>query len=303
MKYFALALTLLSTHAWGDGDCDYDLSLGNFTAAVQDIAQVIPHSLTISRDANSSNCHNYRLYFGKGLANSYQRRAYSGGHSLPYNLYRTVGLGNVLKDFGDASVNEYLSGFMPNRYADYNATWYVEVKSKDLLFNVPPGTYTDTLPVKAYNLRNNGDVDYQATRYMTLSFVVPRYAEVSVVPENQAHNPSSTVYIMDFGNMEPNEELRADLLIKANVPYGMSVSSSNGGFLKKTPATTNVPYQIQIGSGGWISPPTSSYWLGQEYSGSSQSGRRYKIKVRLGNFSNLDDGEYNETITITVSAY
>lgn len=302
MKTVILAL-FLPLLAWGQGSCDLDLSLGNFTASVQDVAQVLPHTLTLSHDENSSNCRNYNLYFAQGQANSYQRRAYSGGNSMTYNLYRTVSLGNILKNYGDAGANEFLTLSAPNDDVNYNATWYVEVKSKDTLFSVPPETYTDTLPVNIYNVRNNGNITYQASRYMTLSFVVPRYAEVSVVPVNQPHNPTSTVYIMDFGTMVPQEELQADLRVKANVPYGMHVSSSNGGFLKKTPDTTPVPYQMQIGSSGWITPPTYPYWLGQENSGSAQSGRRYNIKVRLGNFGTLDDGDYDETITITVSAY
>lgn len=302
MKTVILAL-LLPLAAWADGDCETSMALGNFTASVQDIAQVLPHSITVSHGDNSNNCRNYNLYFAKGQANSYQRQAYSGGNALPYNLYRTVSLGNILKDFGDAGANEFLTLAMPANDTNYSATWFVEVKSKDALFNVPPGTYTDTLPVNAYNVRSNGTITYQSSRFMTLAFVVPRYAEVSVVPVNQPHNPASTVFIMDFGTMVPQEELQADLRVKANVPYGMHVSSSNGGFLKKTPDTTPVPYQIQIGSSGWLTPTTYPYWLGQESSGSTQSGRRYNIKVRLGNFATLDDGDYDETITITVSAY
>jgi len=302
MRILVLAL-LFPLRALADGYCDVSMSLGNFTTSIQDVAQVLPHTMTLDHDENSNNCRNYNLYFAKGQANSYQRQAYQNGNALPYNLYRTVSLGNILKDYGDAGASEYLTLSAPNSNVNYTATWYVEVKSKNTLFSVPPGTYTDTLPVNVYNVRSNGNIDYQGSRWMTLSFVVPRYAEVSVVPVNQAHDPSSTVYIMDFGTMVPQEELQADLRVKANVPYGMTVSSSNGGFLRKTPNTTQVPYQMQIGSSGWFTPPTYAYWLGQENSGSSQSGRRYNIKVRLGNFGTLDDGDYDETITIAVTAY
>ncbi|MBY0515832.1 MAG: spore coat protein U domain-containing protein [Bacteriovoracaceae bacterium] len=301
MKILIL-LTFLPLLAYADPDCDYEITLGNFTAAIQDVAQVIPQTLSLRREGNSNNCETYELYFGKGQANSYQRMAYSNGYSIPYNLYRTVSLGTVLKDYGDAGINEFLTGTVM-RDSTVNATWYVEVKSKDNIFNVPPGTYTDTLPVRAYNLRNSGVSDFQTARWMTLSFIIPRYAEVSVVPVNGPHNSSSTVYIMDFGEMQPQQELQADLVVKANVPYGMNISSQNGGFLQKTPATTNVPYQIKVGNGNWVTPPTYPYWLGQESSGSPQNGRRYNLRVKLGNFTNLDDGDYQETVTITVTAY
>lgn len=301
---FAATFLLFGLRAHAQ-NCDYNLSLGNFTTSVQDVAQVLPHSLGLLRPQNSPGtpCENYRLYFAKGQANSYQRRAYSGGNSMTYNLYRTVSLGNVLKDFGDASANEYITGYAPSKNVNYQSTFYVEVKSKNTLFNVPPGVYTDTLPVNVYAVRANGDIDYQASRWMTLAFTVPRYAELSIVPENSPHDPQSTVYIMDFGQMQPNQELRADLRIKANVPYGMRVTSANGGQLRKTPHTTAVPYQIRLANGSWFTPPNNSHWLGQEYSGTSQSGRSYRIRVRLGTFATLDDGDYQDTLTFTVEAY
>lgn len=286
-------------------NCNYQLNLGNFTASVQDIGQVLPHTLDLLLPQNSPQgpCENYRVYFAKGQANSYQRRAYSAGNSLEYNLYQSVNMGVILKDFGDAGPGEFITGYAPTKNVSYPSTFYVEVKSKNTLFAVPPGVYTDTLPLNVYAVRSNGSIQYQVSRWMTLAFNVPRYAELSIVPENAPHDPQSTVYVMDFGLMQPQQELRADLRIKANVPYGLRVSSTNGGQLRKSPSTTVVPYQLRFADGAWFAPTNSPSWLGQETSGTTISGRSYKIRVKLGNFAALDDGDYQDTLTFTVEAY
>src|SRR5690606_27438395 len=157
-------------------------------------AQTLPYSLTLTRGQNSSNpnCANYHLYFSKGSANSYQRRAYSGSNSLPYNLYRDINRANILKDYGDAGASEFITGYAPNKFTPYTSTWYVGVPSLYENFTgAPAGVYTDTLPVNIYQVRNNGDIEFQTARWITLSFTIPRYVELSIVPQNQPHDATS----------------------------------------------------------------------------------------------------------------
>jgi hypothetical protein len=285
--------------------CRYDVNIGNFTASVQSVAQVLPHTFSISRPTNSSqsNCPTYYAYFAKGQANSYQRRAYSRGNSLRYNLYRTVNMGNILKDFGDASSNEFLFGSLPQPNTPSTSTMYVEVLDQVSTFSIPPGVYNDTLPINIYALRNNGDIEYQRSAWFTLSFTISRYAEVSIIPVNSPHDSSATTYVMNFGSMVPYQELEADLRVRANVPYGIWVSSLNGGQLRKSPNTTPVPYQIRVGHSNYFTPPTWNRWVLNEGCPSNAAGRAHRVRVKLGNFASLDDGDYEEAITITVQAY
>ncbi len=303
MKWIFL-IFFLTSQAWAQ-DCNYSVNLGNFTASVQPVAQVLPHTFTVSRPINSSesNCPTYYAYFAKGQANSYQRLAFSGANSLRYNLYRNVNMGNVLKDFGDAGPSEFLIGSVPQPNTPNTSTMFVEVLDQASTFSIPPGVYTDTLPINIYALRNNGNIEYQRSAWFTLSFTITRYAEVSIVPVNAPHDPAATTYVMNFGVMSPQQELQADLRVKANVPYGIWVSSLNGGQLRKVPHTTPVPYQIKIGNTNFMTPTTSNQWVLNEGSPSSSSGRPYPLTVRLGNFGSLDDGDYEEAVTITVQAY
>lgn len=303
MKWYLL-IALISVNAWSQ-NCNYNVSLGNFTSSVQPVAQVLAHTFTVTRPTNSSNanCPTYYAYFAKGQANNYQRRAYSGANSLRYNLYTSINMGAVLKDFGDAGPGEFLIGQLPQRNTPNTSTFYVEVLDQASTFSIPPGVYTDTLPINIYALRKNGNIDYQRSAWFTLSFTITRYAEVSIVPVNSPHDSAATTYVMNFGAMAPQQELEADLRVKANVPYGIWVSSQNGGQLRKTPNTTPVPYQIKIGNTNFVTPPTWNQWVLNEGSPSNAAGRPYRLRVRLGNFASLDDGDYEEAITLTVQAY
>lgn len=303
MKLLVLLFMIIATtHSWSQ-DCGINISMNSFMGNVNDNPQTISHSLSLSRSSNSTNCDEYNIYFGKGYANNYQRKAYSGLYSLNYNLYRTVNQGNILKDHGDASNGEFLYLSAPVTNNAYTSTFYVGIPDLDSIFSTSPsGVYTDVIPIHFYRKKNNGTEEYQTSRYLTISINLPRYAELSIVPENSPHDPNSTTYVMDFGQMQQNQEMRADLVVKGNVGYGVMLSSMNGGKLKAS-GNTVVPYQIRVGSGGYFTPGTWQSTVAQRYSGTSNSGERYNLKVKLGSFSNLDDGDYQDVITITVQAW
>lgn len=306
MKILVILTSLLWLSATWAQECNFNVSMNSFMGNVNDFPQVVGHSLALTRGSSSANCENYRIYFGKGYANNYQRKAYSGIYSLNYNLYRTVNLGNILKDYGDASAGEFIAAQAPNTNTPYTSTFYVSIPDLDSIFTTSPsGVYTDVVPIHFYKVRANGTVEYETSRYLTISFNLPRYAELSIVPENAPHDATSTSYIMDFGTMEQNEELRADLRIKGNVGYEVSLSSMNGGKLTGGSGSTTVPYQIRVGSGSYFSPTPAGaqYTVAQRYFGTSTGGERYNMRVKLGSFGQLADGDYQEVITITVRAW
>jgi len=83
MKFLILMLVALSSTAFAQ-DCNYSVTMGSFTGNVSDNEQTVNHPIVVTRPTNSStaNCTNYRIYFGKGYANNYQRKAYNGIYSL-----------------------------------------------------------------------------------------------------------------------------------------------------------------------------------------------------------------------------
>lgn len=306
--FLSLSWSMMASAQW----CDYSIGIDSYYPVnISTTQQTLPYSMTLTRGQNSSgsNCPYYRVYFAKGAANSYQRRAYSGSDSIPYNFYKEVNRTTILKDFADAGATEFIPGHAPNKHTPYTSTWYVGVPGiYDNFTSARAGTYTDSLPINIYQVRNNGDVEFQLAAWITISIIVPRYVEMSLVDQNQPHNSSSTMYIMDFGTMSSNQELRADLRVVGNVGYGVSLSSQNGGKLKRTNSSggTQIPYTIRVGSTGYFSPtnPNTPYFLFDTNSPTSLSGQRYEVRVRLGNVpQNPDDGDYEEVITLTVQAY
>lgn len=294
-------------------DCDYSISTSTHVAVnVTTVSQVIAHSLTLTRGQNSSNgnCSNFHLYFAKGNAGSYQRHA-GHGPVFPYNLYRQSNKVNILKDQGDAGPGEYIIGSAPNKNTPYTYTWYIAVPSLyDNFVSAPANVYSDTLPVRVFNVRANGNLEEQhgSHRWITMNFTVPRYVEMSLVSTNQPHDISSTVYIMNFGTMSTNQELQADLRVVGNVPFRVELASQNGGKLKRTNnlGGTEIPYTIKVGSGSYFQPTNvnSFYYLFQTNSATQLSGQRYPISVKLGNVpSKPDDGDYEEVITLKVIAH
>ncbi len=293
-------------------DCDYSINIDSyFPVTISETEQTLPYSLDLTRGQNSSgpNCENYRIYFGKGNANSYQRQAFSGSNTINYNLYKEINRGTILKDFSDAGTSEFILGYAPNKFTPYTSTWYVGVPSiYENFSSSPAGVYTDVVPVNIYQIRNNGNVVFQTARYITLSFTVPRFVEMSIVDRNQPHNSSSTIYTMNFGEMASNQELQADLRVVGNVGYSVSITSTNGGKLKNTTpsSATEIPYSIKVGTQSYFSPTNanSPYFLFDTNTPTNTSGRRYEVSVKLGNVpTNPDTGDYSESLTFTIQAY
>lgn len=303
-----LLLSLWWSAAARAQDCGFTINMNSFVGNVGDTAQTNSHVATVTRGQNSAdgNCSRFQVFFGKGLSNNYQRRAYSGTNSLAYNIYRSVSQGNILKDYGDAGPGEFLDVLSPAKFTAYSASFYISIPDLNSIFqSSPAGVYTDVVPLNFYNVKSNGTLEYQTTRYLTLSFNLPRYAELSIVPENSAHDRNATSYVMDFGVMEQNEELRADLWIKGNVGYGVMMSSLNGGRLAASGVSTSVPYQIRVGNGGYqtLAGAGASYTMAQNPFSTSSQGERYSLRVKLGTFGQLEGGDYQDVITITVQAW
>ena len=308
MKFLLLGLFLITGQAIAQS-CDYSITMGSFTGNVNDTEQTVSHTAVLTRPTNSSssNCNEYRVYFGKGNANSYQRKAYNGQYSLNYNLYRTVNRGNILKEYSDASNGEFIANTANNPNTASTSTFFVGFPDLETIFSQSPaGVYTDVVPVMFYRVRQNGNIEYETTRNLTISFNLPRYAELSIFPVNAPDDVNSITYFMDFGTMAQNQELRADLRVKGNVGYGVMLSSMNGGKLMPTAGGNSiVPYQIKVGNGNYFtpSPAGSQFTVAQNNFGTASSGERYNLRVKLGTFGQLEDGDYQEVITITVQAW
>lgn len=305
-KLFFALLILIPSTLLAQPACNFDASVDFFGAVLNNQDQVLAHEFQVIRRPPSPPpfCGSFRVYAGKGNTNSYERRAYSGSFSVRYNLVQSANSGNILKDYPDAGPGEYLSGSLSSNDTPVPTTFYVTLPDLISIFSTPPGVYTDVVPFHVYSVSNSGDVTFRTSRYMTLSIQIPRYTELSLVPTQAPHDPSSTVYTMDFGQLSSQSELSADLIIVGNVGFSVMMSSQNGSRLVNQ--NSHVSYQLKIADQSYrsLSPAGSLHQVAMRTSGTSPQGQRYPLRVRLGQVANdLAKGVYQDQVTITVQAW
>lgn len=306
MKIIFLALTsLFVMNAWAVPECEYRLTLSNATVQVTDNSQVVEQTASLYRgqDASgSSRCDNFRIFFNKGLANSYQRRAYNiQGQYVNYNLHKAINQIGVLKDFSDAiNNNEFLEGASPNRGSTYAQKFYVSVPGFSSA--ISKGIYIDNVQVSAYAFKpTSGNYLYEESANLTVFFFVPSNIDISLVDEGGAFDENATSKVIDFGILEKNQQKGVDLRVASNAPYRVQLSSTNGSKLRG-PGTSVVNYSLKVNGSSVSLPANSAVEIGSG-STTSNAGDLYNLKFQiLDETRNLQSGLYQDNITITAVA-
>ncbi|WPU63918.1 hypothetical protein [Peredibacter starrii] len=296
---------LLSLTAWADPECEYRLTLSNATVQVLETSQVVELTASLYRGrdtSDSSRCDNYRIFFSKGLANSYQRRAYTIlGQYLNYNLHRNNNQTGILKDFGDAiNVNEFLDGTSPNRNTTYTQKFYVAVPG--LSSTTSKGIYVDNIQASVYAFKpNSGKYIYEDSTSFTAYFYIPSNIDVSLVDEGGTFDASATSKVIDFGNLEKDQQKGVDLRVVSNSSYKVRLSSANGSKLKG-PGTSVVNYSLKVNGGSVSLPANTAVEMGSGWATTS-AGDKYNLKFQImDDTKNLQSGLYQDNITITAIA-
>lgn len=303
---FSLLLPFISIADDDDDDCDFSLELSNATIEPSETLQVIQQDFTVRRESSSNgNCSRYRLFFGKGFANSYQRRAFSWYlQSYTYNLHQNINMSGVLKDFNDAlNTTEYIQGNTPQRRTDYNNRFYISVPAISSQSNPRAGVYRDFVELSLYRLTNSNRLYHELSRYFQVTINISYRIDISLVNEGDPFNKNSTSKVMDFGNLEVNQELGADIVVDSNTSYAIRMSSLNNGQLKN--GSSSVTYSLRVGSNSvnLTNSSTNPVTVATGNGPTSEAGDRYNVKVRITNIpSNPDPGMYQDSITITAIA-
>jgi hypothetical protein len=306
MKFFLMTMVILWSSTMLAAECDYKISIANATLQIEDSAQVVQQSFTVNRGQNSpaGRCRNYRVFFSKGLANSYQRNAFSlFNGSINYNLHPAINMAGTLKDYADAvTASEYIEGSAPEKNTIYTNRFFVSVpgQNNNLLLS---GTYVDIVQVSIYGYNeNSGKYLFDETANLTAVFYVPKKVQVSILDEGQAFDASSTSKTMDFGIMEQNQEKGADLRILSNGSYRLNLSSLNNG--KMVQGSSSVAYSLRV-NGSAVALTSSATNPVQIGTGTitGQAGHLYNLKVKITeSVANKNAGLYQDVITITAIA-
>lgn len=313
MKYFPYILIFLFSfpvlsqdNQEGNDKCEINLSFNNATVAPGDTNQVIQQTFTISRGSkNDKKCTEYRLFFSKGLANDYQRKAYNSLQQFyNYNLHRNINMSGILKEYNDAlNPSEYLEGQMLLQDTEYTNSFYISVPAISSQTNPRAGLYRDSVQISLYSIAENEQPRFQLSTNYQVSVNIPVRVNISLVNEGDPFNVNSTSKVMDFGTLEAQEEMGADIVVDSNTPYSIRMSSLNNGKLKN--GSDEINYSLRVGSGN-VNLSNSSSSPVTVATGSSPTpvaGDRYNLRVKVLSLpQDPAAGVYQDSITITAIA-
>lgn len=305
MKILSIIAVFFSFQAMAQVKCDYHITLTPVIMMVSDSQQVIEKEIGITRLQPGNSCRTYRLFFEKGLANSYQRKAFNQGRSINYNLHPQINLSSILKSAADAlSANERIQGVTEDRNTLYTNSFFVSNPGISAQEFPRVGTYTDNVNVAIWKVnQGNGEMIFEETKPLTLSFIVPQRLFVSLIEEGQVFNPTSTSMIIDFGNLRESQEKGADLRVLSNTPYKVSISSNNNGNLRHSNNSV-IPYTMKV-NGVPVNLLGSSNGSVQIGTGdlTQSAGDRYNLKISINAVPmNQSPGHYQDNLTITATA-
>lgn len=298
------ALLLVTQFAFAGADCDFNVTFSQVTAQVLETEQVLQNGINLYRGKDPTGiCATYRLFFGKGNAQSYQRVARANGVSVSYNLHNNINKAGILKEQGDAlNTAEWVDMYAPDRYTNYAVPFYISIP--DLFTqNFPPkGVYTDNINVTVFVVKN-GAFNYDAVTNLAISIIVPTRLDISLVDVGGSFDASSLSKVFDFGSLEQNQEKSADLVVRSNTPYSLKMSSQNGSKLKQGTAGTINYLVTSNGNNISVDTPNNEVIFANGNGTAGVNGDRFNIKVKINEATGSKvAGLYQDVITITAIA-
>jgi hypothetical protein len=302
-RFFA-TLGLLLGATFCSNAQNYTLQIGNITWVGGPggynpfSATAYPNTVnfTITKNVYGSSV-TYSVMAGtSATSGNYTRQMASGANRLNYQIYTTSAMTYVLQAPNVATANNAISGTS-------SATKGTVIPLSFLFYVTPSqvvaaGTYTDTVVVGIYNAFNS--TSPMTSKSITITTVVAASAALSIVPTGSAFS-TSTSQTFAFGTLATGQVLGCDLLVKRNTSATVTFDSANHGVMKAipTPDTDQIPYTF-VANGTTFNLASAANLLLP--AGVSTTGTRLPINVTIGNISAAGAGNYQDQVTITVTA-
>ena len=169
---------------------------------------------------------------------------------------------------------------------------------------VPAGTYSGSFDLALWGGPSGLYPQYIAISTFTITVKVAQRTEMTLVQVDAPFNTGTISETVDFGELFVTDYRELDLVVRSNISYSVSVTSSNGAALKHPDPQEiiSIPYAftregqpITLRPG--ISSPlvTNAPWTitGED---------RYTLRFTISAFDNPAAGEYSDTLTFTISA-
>jgi spore coat protein U-like protein len=226
------------------------------------------------------------------------RRLAGPGGTLDYQLYVDRSLTRVLKDLPGATPQEVIVGAAPAGNND---------QALEFVMSIPPlqvvaaGTYEDELDFSVYEgvpgaatLRDQRRVRFEARVDPVVQFT---FAAGTVFDAAQR---SARV---DFGVMQAGTTRDLGLGARGNTYYRISLSSENRGVMRHVDPGDNsvVPYALSF-DGRPIPLNQHSAAAVEDAAPTDAVGRRHTFQFTVGDLGTASAGDYQDVITVTMTA-
>ena len=251
---------------------------------------------------------NYFLSFSRGSSDTFDPRTLiqTPDYTLAYFLYDNSSDRNILKDLSVAvTSSEVLEGSFPAKVKGgwqtqtLNFTFYMEPGLYDLF-----GTYNDTVTVSLYDGTPDNPGGVQDSLSFTIKVKLDKVIALSIVDTGRVFDPPTVQKTFDFGILSEGSTRMGDLVIRANTPYTIQLSSENDGLMinQDKSDTSVVPYNFTF-NGAVIDFANANPGVVEPNGGPTPyDGSRYRFIITIGAYGMATEGNYSDTVAVTVSA-
>jgi hypothetical protein len=165
----------------------------------------------------------------------------------------------------------------------------------------PPATYTSTIVASLYASAYPTTAPPVSTFTFTVQVVVGSISDLSVVRTGRAFSLTTTSQALAFGTLVPNASKGADVVIRSNVSYGLTITSTNGGLLNAgdssligyTLTSNGTPLSLPAGIAATIANAGPTY----------STLARYALLATITGYGDMPtEGSYSDTLTVTLTA-
>jgi spore coat protein U-like protein len=254
----------------------------------------------------------YFLTFSAGNSGDFTNRTLTeaGGAVMYYNIYDNAASRNILKDLSaQPSSSQVLTDSFTAAEGGAGGGTTHELSFTVILDpNQFPlaGQYQDLITIEMYAgtpaaPEPGGPVD---TTELNITAQMDSVMELSVVPDGALFDSARTSLTLDFGVMYPGTGRDADLLVRANSSYSVSISSANGGIMPIQDATdtSTVPYTLTANGAQLDLSAGTDVLIASGAGPTTENGDRYDLRVVIGEYGMATEGTYMDSLSITVAA-
>lgn len=289
----------------------FDLKLkgGNNVSATFSIEKDVEITQTFEvRSKNSSG--DYFITFSPGISNNFsQRKLLSGSDEMYYNIYNNSSEKTILKDLSaNPSGGEILSGNITAEELNNSNSWVYKEHSYTVIIDrdqfPPAGLYEDSSVEITLYEGTPGSARKIASDTLNISVTMDSYLEMSLVQEGARLDTADPDYTIDFSVLEAGETNEADLVVRSNSNYGVTVRSDHGGVLAihDENDTSVVPYVLKVNGRDQTLTAGAFEPFPSTAGPTSVDGETYDLSVEIQDYGMATEGTYSDILTFTVSA-